>query len=212
MWIKLRMYLCIARGRMCHSMKICHLKHQCDHLCIDVCECVSADRVMSSAVLAQPSLLLLGQRNHGAPVIAVMPGHPWRLQDSRPLGDGAPQLFLDPTEPLQAVAVVTNRIRGDLKEKGMALMFTCASLFITAFWLHRATTASDRHTHMHACTCWQTHTHTAGPAQCLASWVITGLRSRFTAEAAASDFQHQHQHRALQLWFTNPITSIYGWK
>lgn len=37
MWIKLRMYLCIARGRMCHRTKIWHLKDQCDNWCVWVC-------------------------------------------------------------------------------------------------------------------------------------------------------------------------------
>lgn len=72
-----------------------------------VCVCVLADQVLQSAVLAQ-HLLLHCPGHQGAPVIAVMPGHPGRLLDSGPLSGGAPQLFLGPAEPLQAVAVWTN--------------------------------------------------------------------------------------------------------
>lgn len=53
----------------------------------------------------------------------------------------------------------------------------------------------NTHRHRHAPV--DRHVHTAGPVQCLAIWVITGIRSRFTAEAVADDFQHRHQHREL---------------
>lgn len=54
---------------------------------------------MSSVVLPD-LLLLLRQRHKGAPVIAVIPGQTRGLQDPGPLGVGAPQLFLDPSEAL----------------------------------------------------------------------------------------------------------------
>lgn len=77
---------------------------------------------------------------------------------------------------------------------------SCLSgLSITLLWIYITSAATNRHTYIrtHAPVDRRAHTHTAGPAQCLISWVITGLWSRFTAEAAANDFQHQHQHREL---------------
>lgn len=120
-----------------------------------------------------------------------MSGHPPRLLDTGPLDDGAPQLFLDPTESLQAVTVWTNR-----RTKVDSISFS--ELYSSSYWTN-TTTVVTRLTNMHACTCWQTHTHThkAGPAQYLVSWAIASLWGRFTAEAAANDFQHQHQHREL---------------
>lgn len=52
-----------------------------------------------------------------------------------------------------------------------------------------------------------THTHTELMLSCLVSWVSTiRLCIRFRAAAKENVFQHQHWH----LWFTKPITSIYG--
>lgn len=70
--------------------------------------CFSADLFMNSAVLLS-LLLLLRQRHQGAPVVTVEAGHPGTLQDTGLLDGGAPQLFLDSTEPLQAVAAQANR-------------------------------------------------------------------------------------------------------
>lgn len=63
---------------------------------------------MQFAMLPQV-LLLLRQRHQGAPVVAVTSGHPGRLQDPAPMSGWAPELLLGRTEPLQAVAVETNR-------------------------------------------------------------------------------------------------------
>lgn len=77
-------------------------------MCVGVCERERADRVTQSSMILQ-LLLLLCQRNQGASVITVVSGQPYRLQNSGPLGQGAPQLLLPSTEPFQAVAVWTNR-------------------------------------------------------------------------------------------------------
>lgn len=60
---------------------------------------VLSDRVLQPAVFRQ-LLLLLCQRNQGASVITVVTRHTQRLQDSGPLGDGASQLLLPPSETL----------------------------------------------------------------------------------------------------------------
>lgn len=65
--------------------------------------CFSADLYMKSAVVL-PFLLLLRQRHQGTSIITVLSGHPRMLQDAGLLDGGASQLFLDPTEPFQAVA------------------------------------------------------------------------------------------------------------
>lgn len=211
MWIKLRMYLCIARGRMCHRTKIWHLKDQCDNWCVWVCVSwpghvvCCARQALPPAPQSEKPWSPCHRCHAWAPLKAPWFGAPWWWGPSALLGPHwAP--------PGCSCSDKQNQRWPQKKEEWLhsshALHFSSQLSGYTELLLHP--TDTHRHARLHLLT--DTHTHTAGPAQCLASWVITGLRSRFTAEAAASDFQHQHQHRALQLWFTNPITSIYDWK
>lgn len=76
--------------------------------------------------------------------------------------------------------------KGDLKIRGSILWQSLTR----DFWLHTATPASNTRTY------WDRQTQLM--LQCLVSWVIAGLWSRFIAETKANVFQHQHQEcRAL---------------
>lgn len=84
-----------------------------------------------------------------------------------------------------------------------------SGIFMADLWMHTTMAATSTNTQRHAPV--ETCTQRAGPAQCLVSWVITAeqIYSRNSCKWLSTPASAL---RALQLWFTNPIKSIYDWE